>query len=164
MVETPLILALNSEPAWATQWVPSQPGLYSESLSKKANQTKKEKKKVMIIKWNDLTVLKSMWLTWHQTYMGVYSAAGIVVGLPFFHVFSCTGLLKYGGCFSLSLREEREAQQIGERLLMVNEKWLLNIGDGSSDLGAFNRLDRDLCSYRHWAVGLESASFSQQLG
>lgn len=32
---------------------------------------------------------------------------------------------------------------------MANEKWLLNIGDGGNDLGAFNQLDRDLCSYRH---------------
>lgn len=162
MVETPLILALQVE-----HWIQSQPGLHSESLSKTANQTRKEKSHDYQVKWFDYLKIDVTDLT-----PDLHGRAQLFRDCSwpslFFHAFSCAGLLKCGGCFSLSLREEREAQQIGERLLLVDEKWLLNIGDGGSDLGAFNQLDPDLCSYRHWAVGLESASrmfpWSRQLG
>jgi hypothetical protein len=34
---------LSSRPAWSTKWVPGQPGLYRETLSRKTNQKKKTK-------------------------------------------------------------------------------------------------------------------------
>jgi hypothetical protein len=36
---------LSSRPAWSTEWVPEQPGLYRETLSQKTNkQTNKQTK------------------------------------------------------------------------------------------------------------------------
>ena len=32
---------LSSRPAWATEWVPGQPGLYRETLSRKTTHTQK---------------------------------------------------------------------------------------------------------------------------
>jgi hypothetical protein len=40
---------LSSRPAWSTEWVPGQPGLYRETLSRKKQtnkQTKNNKKKI----------------------------------------------------------------------------------------------------------------------
>ena len=34
---------LNLRPAWSTKWVPGQPGLYRETLSRKTNQTNKQR-------------------------------------------------------------------------------------------------------------------------
>jgi hypothetical protein len=31
---------LSSKPAWSTKWVPEQPGLYRETLSRKTKQNK----------------------------------------------------------------------------------------------------------------------------
>jgi hypothetical protein len=36
---------LSSRPAWSTKWVPGQPGLYRETLSRKQNKTKQNKDK-----------------------------------------------------------------------------------------------------------------------
>jgi hypothetical protein len=36
---------LSSRPAWSTKWVPGQPGLYRETLSRKTKKEKKKKKK-----------------------------------------------------------------------------------------------------------------------
>jgi hypothetical protein len=41
---------LSSRPAWSTKWVPGQPGLYRETLSRK-NQKKKKKKKKKKLKY-----------------------------------------------------------------------------------------------------------------
>jgi hypothetical protein len=35
---------LSSRPAWSTKWVPGQPGLYRETLSRKTKKKKKKKK------------------------------------------------------------------------------------------------------------------------
>jgi hypothetical protein len=35
---------LSSRPAWSTKWVPGQPGLHRETLSRKTKKKKKEKK------------------------------------------------------------------------------------------------------------------------
>jgi hypothetical protein len=40
---------LSSRPAWSTEWVPGQPGLHRETLSRKTKKTK-QNKKVMVIK------------------------------------------------------------------------------------------------------------------
>jgi hypothetical protein len=42
---------LSSRPAWSTEWVPGQPGLYKETLSGKTKK-KKKKKKSIILKLN----------------------------------------------------------------------------------------------------------------
>jgi hypothetical protein len=36
---------LSSRPAWSTKWVPGQPGLHRETLSRKKNKTKNQKPK-----------------------------------------------------------------------------------------------------------------------
>jgi hypothetical protein len=36
---------LSSRPAWSTEWVPGQPGLYRETLSRKTKKKKKKEKK-----------------------------------------------------------------------------------------------------------------------
>ena len=36
---------LSSRPAWSTKWVPGQPGLYRETLSRKKNKNKQKKSK-----------------------------------------------------------------------------------------------------------------------
>jgi hypothetical protein len=36
---------LSLRPAWSTKWVPGQPGLYRETLSRKQKQTNKQQKK-----------------------------------------------------------------------------------------------------------------------
>jgi hypothetical protein len=44
---------LSSRPAWSTEWVPGQPGLHRETLSrKKQNKTKKQKQKQSKTKQN----------------------------------------------------------------------------------------------------------------
>jgi hypothetical protein len=35
---------LSSRPAWSTEWIPGQPGLHRETLSRKTKQKKKKKK------------------------------------------------------------------------------------------------------------------------
>jgi hypothetical protein len=40
---------LSSRPAWSTEWVPGQPGLHRETLSRKNKQTKKTKKKQHVL-------------------------------------------------------------------------------------------------------------------
>jgi hypothetical protein len=37
---------LSSRPAWSTEWVPGQPGLYRETLSQKTKKKKKRKKEM----------------------------------------------------------------------------------------------------------------------
>ena len=36
---------MSSRPGWSTKWVPGQPGLYREILSRKTKPKKKKKKK-----------------------------------------------------------------------------------------------------------------------
>jgi hypothetical protein len=36
---------LSSRPAWSTKWVPGQPGLHRETLSRKTKKKKKEKER-----------------------------------------------------------------------------------------------------------------------
>ena len=36
---------LSSRPVWSTEWVPGQPGLHRETLSRKKKKKKKEKKR-----------------------------------------------------------------------------------------------------------------------
>ena len=47
---------LSSRPAWATEWVPGQPGLQRETLSRKTKKKKKEKKE----KKGSLYILESL--------------------------------------------------------------------------------------------------------
>jgi hypothetical protein len=46
---------LSLRPAWSTEWVPGQPGLYRETLSRKNNQTNKKPKKQNRTKQNKKT-------------------------------------------------------------------------------------------------------------
>jgi hypothetical protein len=41
---TSLVYRVSSRPAWSTEWVPGQPGLYSETLSQTNKQTNKQPK------------------------------------------------------------------------------------------------------------------------
>jgi hypothetical protein len=44
---------LSSRPAWSTKWVPGQPGLYRETLSRKIKKKKKKKVFITMIKYGD---------------------------------------------------------------------------------------------------------------
>jgi hypothetical protein len=39
---------LSSRPAWSTKWVPGQPGLYRETLSRKTKQNKQTNKQIVL--------------------------------------------------------------------------------------------------------------------
>jgi hypothetical protein len=43
---------LSSRPAWSTEWVPGQPGLHRETLSRKTKTDKQTKRIVIIIAWD----------------------------------------------------------------------------------------------------------------
>ena len=55
---------LRSRTAWSTKWVPGQPGLYRETLSRKTKQKQKQKQKAIIPKcwW----IEKNVAVTWHR--------------------------------------------------------------------------------------------------
>jgi hypothetical protein len=40
---------LSSRPAWSTKWVPGQPGLHRETMSRKTKKKKKKKKDLFIL-------------------------------------------------------------------------------------------------------------------
>jgi hypothetical protein len=56
---------LSSKPAWSIEWVPRQPGLHRETLSRKKKKRKKERKRKKLLTenknrgWRDGTVVKS---------------------------------------------------------------------------------------------------------
>lgn len=131
VVGTPLILAPQVD-----LWIQGQPGLHSETLSKKANQTKQTNESYDYqVKWLDCLTVNVADLA--PDLHGSVQRSGDC-GWPSlsFHVFSLHWALK-----------------IRRILLPVTQK----SGRLSSGLGAFNQLDRGLYFYRHWAVGLESA-------
>jgi hypothetical protein len=50
---------LSSRPAWSTKWVPGQPGLHRETLSRKKNKKMERKKGWSRRSFSSLTVLLS---------------------------------------------------------------------------------------------------------
>jgi hypothetical protein len=66
---------LSSRPAWSTKWVPGQPGLYRETLSRKTKQTNNQTKKSqnnnnnkkMTIGAGEMTQGRSTWLFFRRS-------------------------------------------------------------------------------------------------
>jgi hypothetical protein len=60
---------MSSRPAWSTEWVPGQPGLYRETLSRKIKASKQTNKQIKNKTKKELFIL---WLRFVEIVIDIY--------------------------------------------------------------------------------------------
>jgi hypothetical protein len=101
---------LSSMPAWYTEWVPGQPGLHRETLSRKTKKKKKKKKKVLIIVLSS-TLLGVNWESLREGYIFIFP------GSPQGLVYTWKWPITEPNCINLDQKKDKEAPELSREAI-----------------------------------------------